>query len=241
MSDAGEPAAPPGQAVPARQPRRLSREARKRLLRVGYHAVGLFPLAWLVFDFWFGLLGPEPIRAMILRTGKAAIILLTLSLACTPAMIVLGWKQAHTLRRPLGLYAFLYVCLHLLIFVWLDYGFMMQLIVEEIVKRRYAVVGFIAFLLLVPLALTSTKGWQKRLGKRWTSLHKLVYLIGVLAVVHYTWLVKNAYTQPLLFAAIIGFLLLVRVAPIKQFFLHLRRRVRGRSKKKAHAKNAKCV
>jgi sulfoxide reductase heme-binding subunit YedZ len=210
---------------------RLSREARRRrLLRLGYHAVGLFPLAWLLFDFWFGLLGPEPIRAMILRTGKAAIIMLTLSLAATPAGFIFGWKQATVVRRPLGLYAFMYVCLHLSIFVWLDYGFMMTLVIEEIIKRRYAVVGFAAFLLLIPLALTSTKESQRRLGKRWKSLHKLVYLVGVLAVIHYIWLVKNAYTQPLIFAGIIGFLLLVRVAPIRQFFIASRRRVENRRK-----------
>ena len=102
---------------------RLSRDAQRRLLRVVYHAVGLFPLAWLIFDFWFGFLGPEPIRAMILRTGKAAIIMLMLSLACTPANIIFGWKQAIVVRRALGLYAFMYVCIHLLIFVGLDYGF----------------------------------------------------------------------------------------------------------------------
>ncbi len=223
MSDVAEQVKPEKQ-MPAPRPRRLSREAQRRLLRLAYHAVGLFPLAWLIFDFWFGFLGPEPIRAMILRTGKAAIIMLTLSLACTPANIIFGWKQSVIVRRALGLYAFMYVCIHLTIFVWLDYGFMMRLVVEEIILRRYAVVGFIAFLLLIPLALTSTKGWQKRLGKRWKSLHKLVYLIGVLAVVHYIWLVKNAYTQPLLFAALIGFLLLVRIDPIKQFFLRARRK-----------------
>ena len=223
MSDVAEQVKPEKQ-MPAPRPRRLSREAQRRLLRLAYHAVGLFPLAWLIFDFWFGFLGPEPIRAMILRTGKAAIIMLTLSLACTPANIIFGWKQSVIVRRALGLYAFMYVCIHLTIFVWLDYGFMMRLVVEEIILRRYAVVGFIAFLLLIPLALTSTKGWEKRLGKRWKSLHKLVYLIGVLAVVHYIWLVKNAYTQPLLFAALIGFLLLVRIDPIKQFFLRARRK-----------------
>jgi sulfoxide reductase heme-binding subunit YedZ len=217
-----------GQQVSTARPRRLSRDAQKRLLRVGYHAVGLFPLAWLIFDFWFGFLGVEPIREMILRTGKAAIILLTLSLACTPANTIFGWKQALTLRRPLGLYAFMYVCLHLTIFVWLDYGFMMQLVVEEIIKRRYAVVGFLAFLLLIPLALTSTKDSQKRLGKKWKTLHKLVYLVGVLAVIHFIWLVKNAYTQPLIFAAVIGFLLLVRVTPVKQFFLRARNRAKRR-------------
>ncbi|WP_374686586.1 sulfite oxidase heme-binding subunit YedZ [Promineifilum sp.] len=215
----------PTPIAPGRKPRRLSREAQRRLLRVAYHAIGLFPLAWLIFDFWFGLLGPEPIRAMILRTGKAAIIMLTLSLACTPAGIIFGWKQAQIVRRPLGLYAFMYVCIHLLLFVGLDYGFMFRLVAEEIILRRYAVVGFIAFLLLIPLALTSTKASQRRLGKRWKRLHQLVYLIGGLAVVHYLWLVKNAYAQPLLFAGIIGLLLLVRVAPIRQAIVRARRRL----------------
>lgn len=213
-------------AAPARKPRRMSRETQRRILRLAYHAVGLFPLAWLLFDFWFGLLGPEPIRAMILRTGKAAIILLTLSLACTPAGILFRWRDATTVRRPLGLYAFLYVCLHLLVFVWLDYAFILPLIVEEIVARRYALVGFAAFLLLVPLAITSTKGWQRRLGKRWKTLHKLVYVIGVLAVIHYVWLVKNAYTQPLMFAVAIGALLLLRVPAVKRAIL----RARGRGR-----------
>ncbi len=194
------------------------------MLRVAYHAVGLFPLAWLIFDFWFGLLGAEPIRAMILRTGKAAIIMLTLSLACTPVGYLFRWKEANLVRRPLGLYAFMYVCLHFLIFTWLDYALILPLIVEEIVVRRYALVGFTAFLLLIPLAVTSTKGWQKRLGKRWKTLHKVVYLIGVLAVVHYIWLVKNAYTQPLIFAAAVGLLLLLRVPAVKQALLRARKR-----------------
>ena len=210
--------------TPERKPRRLSREGRRRLLRVAYHAVGLFPLAWLLFDFWFGLLGAEPIRAMILRTGKASIVMLTLSLACTPAGYLFRWRDATTVRRPLGLYAFMYVCIHFLIFVWLDYALIVPLIVEEIVARRYALVGFAAFLLLIPLAVTSTKGWQKRLGKRWKTLHKVVYLIAVLAVVHYIWLVKNAYTQPLLFAAVVGLLLLLRVPAVKQAILRARKR-----------------
>ena len=212
------------EARPTEQRPRLSREGQRRLLRVAYHAVGLFPLAWLLFDFWFGLLGAEPIRAMILRTGKAAIILLTLSLVATPAGWLFRWKDATTVRRPLGLYAFMYVCLHFLIFIWLDYALIVPLIVEEIVARRYALVGFAAFLLLIPLAVTSTKGWQKRLGKRWKVLHKLVYLIAVLAVVHYIWLVKNAYTQPLIFAAAVGLLLLLRVPAVKQALLRARKR-----------------
>lgn len=208
----------------------LSRDGRRRLLRVLYHAIGLFPLAWLIFDFWFGFLGPEPIRAMILRTGKAAIIMLTLSLAATPAGFILGWKQAQIVRRPLGLYSFMYVCLHLTIFVGLDYGFMWRLVIEEIILRRYAVVGFIAFLLLIPLAITSTKDAQRRMGKRWKALHKWVYVVAVLVVVHYIWLVKNAYNQPLIFATLIGILLVVRLGPIRQFFVTTRRRLENQRK-----------
>lgn len=220
---------PTGDALAAPRPR-PSREKQRRLNRLAYHAIGLFPLAWLLFDFWFGFLGPEPIREMILRMGKAAIILLTLSLACTPASYLFGWMQAVIWRRALGLYAFMYVCLHLLIFVWLDYGFMMRLVIEEIILRRYAVVGFLAFLLLVPLALTSTKDAQRRLGKRWTSLHRLVYAAAVLAVIHYIWLVKNTSLQPLLFAAAVGLLLLMRVAPVKQYLLNTRRRLENQRK-----------
>jgi len=209
--------------IPARRAPRLSRERRRWLLRLAYHTAGLFPLAWLIFDFWLGLLGPEPIRAMILRTGKAAIIMLTLSLACTPANILFGWKEYAAVRRAFGLYAFLYVCLHLLLFVGLDYGFMLELAAAEIIFRRYAVVGFLAFLLLIPLALTSTKAAQRRLRKRWKTLHQLVYLIAILVLIHYIWLVKNAYTQPLLFAGIIAFLLLVRLPPVRQFFRRARR------------------
>ncbi len=229
-----EPIGPAASSPPAARRPRLSRESQRRLLRALYHAVGLFPLAWILFDFWFGLLGPEPIRAMILRTGKAAIIMLTLTLACTPAGFILGWKQANVVRRPLGLYTFMYVCLHLLIFIWLDYGFMMRLVIEEIILRRYAVVGFLAFLLLIPLALTSTKQAQRRMGKRWKKLHSLVYLVALLVLIHYVWLVKNAYAQPILFAAIIGFLLFTRLSPIKQFFIRLRRRVENRRNSNNH-------
>lgn len=221
MSEYIEPAQVTG---PPERHSRLSHEARRRLLRLIWHAIGLFPLAWLLFDFWFGRLGPDPIRAMILRTGKAAIIMLTLSLACTPARFILGWRQANAARRPLGLYAFMYVCMHLLFFVWLDYGFQLRLVIAEIILRRYAIVGFVAFLLLIPLALTSTKGMQRRLGKRWTMLHRLVYVAAVLAAIHYLWLVKNAWTQPLIFATAIGLLLLVRVPTIKRLLLSVRLR-----------------
>ena len=126
---------------------------------------------------------------------------------------MLGIKQALPLRRPLGLYAFFYVCLHLLIFVGVDYGLDWQLIKEAIVEKRYVLVGFTAFLLLLPLAITSTKGWQRRLGKRWKKLHRLVYLAAPLAVIHFVWLVKADIREPLLYGAAVAALLLLRLPP----------------------------
>lgn len=217
----------PPRAARPKSPSKARRNTSQQAVRWLGHIVGLFPLAWLLFDFWFGLLGPEPIRAMILRTGKAAIILLVLSLACTPIHIIFGWNQVLKLRRTWGLYGFMYVAMHLLIFVGLDYQFLIAPVVEEIIARRYALVGFAAFILLVPLALTSNKWSMKRLGKNWKKLHKLVYLIAILAVIHYIWLVKNAYTQPLIFAGIVLALLIIRLPAVKQFFLHTQRRVRA--------------
>lgn len=183
----------------------------------------LLPLALLLWDYWFYRLGPNPIQEITLRTGKPALVLLVLSLACTPLSTLLGWKQLLPLRRPLGLYAFLYVCLHLLIFVWLDYGLDPALLREAIFEKRYALAGFAAFLLLLPLAVTSTKWAMRRLGKNWKRLHRLVYVAAVLAIIHYLWLVKSITTQPLAFAVIIVMLLLLRVGPIKQRALRWRR------------------
>lgn len=187
-----------------------------RLLRIITHAGALIPLALLLWDYWFWTFGPDPIREITLRTGKAALVLLVLSLACTPLRIWLGWNIVVPLRKPLGLYAFLYMCLHFLTFIWLDYGLDLALLREAIFEKRYALVGFIAFLLLIPLAATSTKWAMRKLGKNWKRLHKLVYIVIGLTLVHYFWLVKNVYTQPLIFAGIAGVLLLTRVPPIRQ-------------------------
>lgn len=194
----------------------LNRPSIGRVLRWMTHIGALIPLALLFYDYWFYRLGVNPIQEVTLRTGKPALILLVLSLAVTPVSFIFGWKQVTPLRRPLGLYAFLYVCIHLLIFVWVDYGFSWPLIQEAIFEKPYALVGFTAFLLLIPLAATSTKWAMKKLGKNWKLLHKLVYLIGVLAVFHYIWLSKTPFPQPALFAAIVGVLLLVRLPAIRQ-------------------------
>jgi sulfoxide reductase heme-binding subunit YedZ len=119
----------------------------------------------------------------------------------------------------------MYVCLHFLIFVGLDYGFDPALLYEAIFEKKYALVGFATFLILLPLAITSTKGWMKRLGKNWKRLHRWVYLAGLLAVVHYVWLVKSDIREPLIYGGIVVLLLLARVPALRRAMTHLRSRL----------------
>lgn len=205
------------------------RKTQARWLQRLTHVGALLPLAVLFYDYWYYRLGADPVRAAILRTGKTALILLLLSLAITPLTSVAGWKQLQPLRRPLGLYAFLYVCVHLTIFAAIDYELDLRLILTGIVDNPYVVVGFVAFLLLIPLALTSTKGSMRRLGRNWKRLHKLVYLVAILALWHFFWLVKD-YGQPLVFAGILALLFLLRFQPIRQPLLRWRR---GRQNRRA--------
>lgn len=187
------------------------------------HIACLLPLLWLVVDAWQGNLSADPIRGAILRTGKVALILLVLSLACTPLNTIFGFSPALRVRRALGDYAFLYVCIHFAIFVWLDYGFAINLIAAEL-TRRYALIGLIAGLLLIPLAITSFQPWPKRLGKNWKRLHSLVYVIDILAALHYVWVVKQGVVEPYIWMIVILFLLVLRLPPIRHalsgFFIH---------------------
>jgi sulfoxide reductase heme-binding subunit YedZ len=186
------------------------------LIQIATHVGALIPLAILIYDYFTNNLTFNPIQEATLRTGKTALVLLVLSLACTPIYTVFKWRPAINIRRPLGVYTTVYVIIHLLIFVWLDYGLVWTYIYEAIFEKRFALVGFAAFLILLPMAITSTKGWQKRLGKRWKSLHKWVYLAGVLAVIHYVWLVKSDIREPLVYGAIVGILLILRIPAVKK-------------------------
>src|SRR5207247_114502 len=143
-----------------------------------------------------------------------ALVLLVLSLCCTPLNSIFGFHEAIKVRRPLGVYAFLYALGHFSIFL-LDYNFDPRMLYEAIFEKRYALVGFSAFLILLPLALTSTKGWQKRLGKRWMKLHRWVYVAALLVIVHFVWLVKADVRQPLEFGAVVVALLVVRIPAVK--------------------------
>jgi len=139
-----------------------------------------------------------------------------LSLACTPLNNIFGFKPALKVRRALGDYSFLYTSLHFAIFVSLDYGFDIQLVMNELI-RPYALVGLVAGLLLIPLAITSFSPWPKRLGKNWKRLHNLVYAINLLAALHFILVVKQGVTEPYLWMILIVFLLVLRLPPVRHF------------------------
>lgn len=181
---------------------------------------GLIPLALIIWGYnsWI-----DPVGEMTARTGSAAILMLIASLAVTPINTVLGWRQIIPARKPLGLYAFLYASLHLLNFIGIDYGFSLRAFLDDaLLQKRYMIVGFSAFFILLPLALTSTKWSMKRLGRNWKRLHQLAYVAGILAVLHYLWLVKIDITNPVIYGVILAVLLLLRITPIRKFFSGLR-------------------
>ena len=197
------------------------------VVRVVTHLGALIPLMALICDIALNRLSVNPIQDITFRTGKPALVLLVLTLACTPAKTIFGLRDALRIRRTLGLYSFSYACLHFMVFVGLDYGFNLLLLREAILEKPYALVGLSAFLTLIPLAITSTVNWMHRLGRRWKLLHRLVYVTGALAVVHYVWLVKSDIRQPLAFGAAIGLLLLARLPVIGRAARRMRVQCRG--------------
>lgn len=197
---------------------------KKNWLRIIVHVGVWIPLAVIIIDALSNRLGAEPIREIILRTGKTALTLLILSLACTPANSLLGFRDALRVRRALGLYAFMYAGFHVTMFVGVDYAFDPQLLYSATIERPYAFVGLAAFLILLPIAITSTKGWMKRLGQTWTRLHRGVYLAALLVIVHFVWSVKLDVREPLTYGAIVVVLLALRLPPIRQIISRLRNR-----------------
>jgi sulfoxide reductase heme-binding subunit YedZ len=186
-----------------------------RWLRVLVHVGALAPLAWTMWQYWQGLFLVDPVREITTRTGRTALILLVLSLACTPLGTVFGFRRALLVRRALGLYAFLYASLHFATFVGLDYGFDAELLAQAILDQRYVLVGLASGLILLILTLTSTQGWQKRLGKNWKRLHRLAYLAAVLAVVHLAWILKDP-RDPLRYLAVLALLLVLRIPLVRR-------------------------
>ncbi|MDP2785397.1 MAG: protein-methionine-sulfoxide reductase heme-binding subunit MsrQ [Sulfurimicrobium sp.] len=178
------------------------------VLRMSLFLACLTPLArlpWLGFN---GGLGANPIEFITRSTGTWTLTFLLITLAITPLRRLSGWQWPLRLRRMLGLFAFFYACLHFTTYIWLDQFFDLSGIYRDIFKRPFITIGFSSFLLLIPLALTSSQAMMRRLGGRnWQRLHRLVYLIAAGGVVHYWWLVKKDVTQPAIYAAVLALLL----------------------------------
>ncbi len=176
----------------------------------------LLPLFNLLWRFYQDQLGANPIEVLTRDTGEWTLRFLLLTLAMTPLRQLTSQSWPLHYRRMLGLYSYFYASVHLLTYLWLDHFFDWQEIITDIVKRPYITLGMLAVVLLTPLALTSTKGMMRRLGRRWKTLHRLVYLIGLLGVVHYLLLVKADVREPLIYLFILSVLLLVRVDAVRQ-------------------------
>lgn len=194
----------------------------------------LLPSVLLVVDAINDNLGTNPVEAMTHATGDWTLRFLLITLAVTPLRRLLKVNWLLKFRRMLGLFAFYYVCLHLLTYVWFDQYFDWSEILIDIPKRPFITVGFAGFLLLVPLALTSTNRMMRRLKKNWSRLHRLVYIIPVLGVVHFIWLVKADLYEPLLYAAVLTVLLLYRIVEKyrTQFFSANTKNIENRKMKK---------
>jgi sulfoxide reductase heme-binding subunit YedZ len=194
---------------------------RKRLVPLAFVACCL-PLPYLGFQFWRGDLGADPISKLLNDFGYTAFVLLAATLACTPAQLVFKLKWPILLRKLLGDFCFFYASLHLLTYVIFDQGFALDDIVKDVLKHKFIFLGMATWLLMLPLAVTSTQGWQKRLGfRKWKRLHRVVYLCGGLASVHFLLRFKTPRLETLAWMAAVAVLLLVRLVD----FLRKRGRV----------------
>ena len=205
-------------AAPAARPARPATPPAIIAAKALVHLLCLAPLAWLGWRVWqvlgganVDVLGAEPVVAIEHELGIGALRLLLITLAITPLRQITGWTAALRFRRMLGLYAFVYASLHFGVWLALDLVGDLSQVATEIARRPFITVGFLAWLLLVPLAVTSTKGWMRRLGRKWGQLHKAIYPIAALAVLHFWWIVKSDWREPALYAGILAVLLGWRV------------------------------
>jgi sulfoxide reductase heme-binding subunit YedZ len=190
--------------------------------RIAIHVGAWIPLLLIVFNFFSGNLSVNPIQDIEQRTGRLAILWVMLSLSCTPLATIFGWKELIKRRRTVGLYAFMLASIHVTIFLALDYGLNWSLIWEQILQKRFILIGVISFIGLSLLAATSFTYWQKKLKKNWKRLHRLVYLIGPLVVLHYAWSKKGDLfslqgdiVRPFIYAVVVTILLILRIKPVK--------------------------
>jgi sulfoxide reductase heme-binding subunit YedZ len=183
-----------------------------RVIKPVLYVAALLPLAWLLFALFSGIVMGDQVKFMQHVTGDTVLTCLMLTLAITPIRRLTGWNEIIRVRRLIGLTAFWYACLHLTTYIVFDQDFSLMEISQDIVKHPWVLVGFTGFLCLVPLAITSTNGWIRRLGgKRWNRLHRLVYLAAVAGVLHYLWLVKKDIHYPLWYGLVLTLLLASRL------------------------------
>jgi sulfoxide reductase heme-binding subunit YedZ len=182
------------------------------ILKVGVFIACLIPLAVLVGNALASNLGANPIKEITDQTGTWTLRFLLITLVVTPARRLTGWNRLIQLRRMLGLFAFFYAGLHFLTYVWLDQFFVVEEMIADVIERPFITVGFASFVLLIPLAVTSTTAMIKRLGgKWWQRLHRLIYAIAIGGVVHYLWLVKADTQSPLIYGGLLAILLAYRL------------------------------
>ena len=193
----------------------MAATARIRLSKALLFGLAVVPLGYLVAAGVTGDLGANPVETITFVTGDWALRLLLLTLAVTPLRQLFGWNRLIQFRRMLGLFAYFYACLHFSTWLVFDHFFEPRGILEDVLERPYITLGATAFVLLLPLAVTSTNGWIRRLGKRWRLLHRLVYPVAVIAVTHFLWLVKADLREPLIYAAILALLLGFRLLPAR--------------------------
>jgi methionine sulfoxide reductase heme-binding subunit len=180
------------------------------------HVIAALPLLLTVYEYMTGALPIVLDRHLVIRFGAAGLAFLIASFSITPISILTGRANLKPIRRPLGVYGFCYIALHLLAYAWLSNYFEWDLILRDIGERRAMSVGLLAFALLIPLVLTSTNGWQKRLGRRWKVLHRLVYFAVPLSILHYFWLERDIKDWVWVYAALMVILFIIRLPIIRQ-------------------------
>ena len=181
-------------------------------LKAALFLTSLYPLLRLVWYAYTDQLSANPIEFITRSLGTWTLVFLLITLSITPLRKLSGWSWLIKLRRMAGLFAFFYASLHFTTYIWLDQFFDLSSVYADVIKRPFITIGFAAFLMLIPLAITSTNAMMKKLGgKRWQLLHRLIYLIAIFAVLHYWWLVKKDVTQPFIYAAVLSVLLGYRV------------------------------
>lgn len=201
-------------------------------LQIIVHIGGWIPLIAILYGFFSRQLSANPIQAIEQNTGVHALTFLLYSLACTPLSAIFGWRELTQRRKALGNYGFMYAALHVTTFLWLDYSFNLLAIWRDVATKWYIIIGLTAFLMLLPLAFTSFKYWQKRLGKRWKTIHRMIYLIVPLVAIHFLLASKGDLfhwrgniASPVFYGSVGLILLTLRISPIKLALIGLRTRI----------------